>query len=97
MIVERRYRAKLSMSVYKKKRLVYRNDMFVSSIYTKRSKCRDDIKSAIREKLKKSNFFISPRFDYDLVRYSEEASCNTYLRYRIVEEKIHEVKAVISS
>jgi hypothetical protein len=45
--------------------------------------------------LKESDFFISPRVDYDLVRYSQEGSCNTYIRYRIIEEegnllKIHD-------
>ncbi len=81
------YRIKLTIAVYKEKRLVYHNDMLVPSAYERRSECRAHIKKEIQERLRKSNFFISPRIDFDLVRYTNEASCNTYLRYRIIEEK----------
>ncbi|EQA47079.1 hypothetical protein LEP1GSC050_0635 [Leptospira broomii serovar Hurstbridge str. 5399] len=37
-----------------------------------------------------SSFFRSPRPDYDLVRYSDEATCNTFLRYRIVSGSLNE-------
>lgn len=81
-----RFRIKLTVAVYKDKKLVYRNDMLVPSIYQRRSESRAHIKKEIKERLRNSNFFISPRVDFDLVRYTQEASCNTYLRYRIVEE-----------
>lgn len=83
-----RFRIKLTVAVYKDKKLVYRNDMMVPTVYHRRSESRAHIKKEIKERLRNSNFFISPRVDFDLVRYSQEASCNTYLRYRIVEEKI---------
>ncbi len=82
-----RFRIKLTVAVYKDKKLVYRNDMLVPTVYQRRSESRAHIKKEIKERLRNSNFFISPRVDFDLVRYTQEASCNTYLRYRIVEEE----------
>ena len=82
-----KYKVRLTISVYKQKRLVYRNDMLIPTDYKRRSECREYIKSEIKNRLHHSNFFISPRVDYDLVRYTQEASYNTYLRYRIIEEK----------
>lgn len=82
-----RFRIKLTVAVYKDKKLVYRNDMMVPTLYDRRSEARAHIKKEIRDRLRNSNFFISPRVDFDLVRYTQEATCNTYLRYRILEEK----------
>jgi hypothetical protein len=89
-----RFRIKLTVAVYKDKKLVYRNDMLVPTIYNRRSESRAHIKKEIKERLRNSNFFISPRVDFDLVRYTQEASCNTYLRYRIVEEAAARVASV---
>lgn len=88
---EVRFRIKLTVAVYREKKLVYRNDMLVPTLYVRRSEARAHIKREIRERLENSNFFISPRVDFDLVRYTQEASCNTYLRYRIVEEEREKV------
>lgn len=82
-----RFRIKLTVAVYKERKLAYRNDMLVPTFYVRRSEARAHIKKEIKERLGHSNFFISPRVDFDLVRYAQEASCNTYLRYRIVEEE----------
>ena len=81
-----RYRIKLTVAVYREKKLAYRNDMIVPTMYDLRSEARTHIKKEIKERLLGSNFFISPRVDFDLVRYTQEAACNTYLRYRILEE-----------
>lgn len=81
-----RYRVKLTVAVYKEKKLAYRNDMLVPTVYVRRSEARSHVKKEINERLSHSNFFVSPRVDFDLVRYTQEASCNTYLRYRIVED-----------
>ena len=83
---QKRYRIKLTVAVYKDKKLSYRNDMYVPTVYVKRSEARHHVKKEISERLLHSNFFLSPRVDFDLVRYTQEASNNTYLRYRIVEE-----------
>jgi len=85
------FRIKLTVAVYKEKKLAYRNDMVVPTLYVRRSEARAHIKKEIRERLRNSNFFISPRVDFDLVRYTQEASCNTYLRYRILEEEARAV------
>jgi hypothetical protein len=89
-----RFRIKLTVAVYKDKKLVYRNDMLVPTVYQRRSESRAHIKKEIKERLRNSNFFISPRVDFDLVRYTQEASCNTYLRYRIVEEEAARITAI---
>lgn len=82
-----RFRIKLTVAVYKERKLAYRNDMLVPTVYGRRSEARAHIKKEVKERLGNSNFFISPRVDFDLVRYAQEASCNTYLRYRIMEEE----------
>ena len=82
-----RFRIQLTVAVYKNKRLTYKNDMIVPTVYNRRSEARAHIKKEIQDRLKNTDFFISPRVDYDLVRYTNEATCNTYLRYRIVEDK----------
>ena len=81
------YRIKLTVAVYKNKKLVYRNDMLVPTLYKRRSECRAHIRKETQHRLRSANFFLSPRIDFDLVRYTQEASSNTYLRYRIMEEK----------
>ena len=81
------FRIKLTVAVYRDKKLAYRNDMLVPTVYKRRSEARAHIKKELKDRLKNSNFFISPRVDFDLVRYAQEASCNTYLRYRIMEEE----------
>ena len=82
-----KFRIKLTVAVYKSKKLAYRNDMLVPTVYVRRSEARAHIKKELKDRLGNSNFFISPRVDFDLVRYTQEATCNTYLRYRIVEEQ----------
>ncbi len=81
------YRIQLTVAVYKNKKLAYKNEMVVPTWYTRRSEARAHIKKEISKRLKESDFFVSPRVDYDLVRYSNEGSCNTYIRYRIIEEE----------
>ena len=89
----RLYRIKLSVAVYKDKKLSYKNEMIVPTFYSRRSEARNHIKTEIQDRLRHSAYFISPRADYDLVRYTNEASCNTYLRYRIVEQSNLEADA----
>ena len=82
------FRIKLTVAVYRQKKLAYRNNVIVPSTYSRRSEARAHIKKEIKSRLRNSLFFISPRVDFDLVRYTEEATCNTYLRYRILEVEI---------
>lgn len=83
---ETKFRIKLTVAVYQEKKLIYKNDMIVPGGYKRRSEARAHIKKETQDRLQKSHFFRSPRVDFDLVQYSEEASKNTYLRYRIIEE-----------
>jgi len=87
------YQIKLTVAVYREKRLVYRNEMTLPTVYDRRSECRAHVKKEIENRLRNSSFFISPRVDFDLVRYTEEASCNTYLRYRIMERALESIAA----
>ncbi|MCC5814625.1 MAG: hypothetical protein JJT78_07710 [Leptospira sp.] len=65
--------------------LSYKSELLVPTLYGRRSEARAHIKKEIVERLEHSNFFRSPRLDYDLVRYTEEARCNTFLRYSILD------------
>jgi hypothetical protein len=80
------YRIQLTVSVYKEKKLLYKNEILVPSLYTLRSEAREHIRREIRHRMSSDNYFRSPRADYDLVRYEEEATRNTFIRYRITEE-----------
>ncbi len=81
------YRIQLTVAVYKDKKLVFKNELTVPSHYRHRSEAREHIKKEIQSRLEKEHFFRSPRADFDLVRYEEEATRNTYIRYRIIEEE----------
>lgn len=81
------YRIQLTVAVYRNKKLAYKKEVIVPTWYTRKSEARSHIKQDIEKRLKESDFFISPRVDYDLVRYSMEGNCNTYIRYRIIEEE----------
>lgn len=82
-----RYRIKLTVAVYQNRRLVHKNEMIVPTAYKRRSEARAHIHREKKERLQNTNFFVSPRVDFDLVRYTQEATLNTYIRYRIVEER----------
>ncbi|PJZ69241.1 hypothetical protein CH373_14595 [Leptospira perolatii] len=79
------YRIRLTVAIYRNNILSYKNDIVVPSFYPRRNEARAHISREVKERLAHSSFFRSPRPDYDLVRYSEEATCNTFLRYRIVQ------------
>ncbi|MCS7204657.1 MAG: hypothetical protein NZ853_03070 [Leptospiraceae bacterium] len=81
------YRIQLTVAVYKDKKLAYKKEVIVPTWYTRRSEAREHIRKEIERRLKETDFFISPRVDYDLVRYTQEGSVNTYIRYRIIEEE----------
>ncbi|MBE7411347.1 MAG: hypothetical protein L6Q54_01185 [Leptospiraceae bacterium] len=83
---QKKYKIQITVSIYRNGLLSYKNEMTVPSVYNRRSEARGHIKKEIRERLDSSNFFRSTRLDYDLVRYTEEATCNTFIRYCIREE-----------
>ena len=82
----KKYRIQVTVAIYRDSSLSYKNEFIVPTIYMRRSEARGHIKKEIQERLEHSMFFRSSRPDYDLVRYTEETSCNTYLRYIVLEE-----------
>jgi hypothetical protein len=82
---EKKYKILITVAIYREGILSYKSELMVPSVYERRSEARSHIKKEIRERLMHSNFFRSPRLDYDLVRYTEEATCNTFLRYSILD------------
>lgn len=79
------YQIQLCIGVYRDGKLVYQNEMKVPVRYPDSVQARRHIESDIEYRLNHSLFFRSPRPDYDIVKYSEEATCNTYLRYSVLE------------
>lgn len=84
---ENTYKILITVAIYRDGILSYKSELLVPSLYGRRTEARAHIKKEISERLMHSNFFRSPRLDYDLVRYTEEARCNTFLRYSIVDMK----------
>ena len=85
-VIHKKYKILLTVAIYRAGALSYKNDVFVPTVYGRRSEARGHIKKEIKERIANSNFFRSPRLDFDLVRYTEEATCNTFIRYTIKEE-----------
>lgn len=82
---EKKYKIMITVAIYREGILSYKSELLVPSLYKRRSEARAHIKKEIKDRLDHSNFFRSPRLDYDLVRYTEEAKCNTFLRYSILD------------
>ncbi|RME90381.1 MAG: hypothetical protein D6767_06955 [Candidatus Hydrogenedentota bacterium] len=81
------YRIKLIVSIEKNGKFTSRNEILVPSFYRYLDEARADIEEDIRHRLRTSYYFRSQRVGYDLVRYSREASLNTYMAYRIIPIK----------
>ncbi|WCL48205.1 hypothetical protein [Leptospira sp. GIMC2001] len=82
---EKKYKILITVAIYREGILSYKSELLVPNLYNRRTEARGHIKKEISERLLHSNFFRSPRLDYDLVRYTEEATCNTFLRYSIMD------------
>ena len=82
---EKKYKILITVAIYREGILSYKSELLVPNLYNRRTEARGHIKKEISERLQHSNFFRSPRLDYDLVRYTEEATCNTFLRYAIMD------------
>lgn len=88
------YRIKLIVSIEKDGKFTSRNEILVPSFYTYLDDARADIREDIDHRLKTSFYFRSQRVGYDLVRYSREASLNTYMAYRIIPVKTKQPSAL---
>lgn len=84
-IQDKKYKVLITVAIYRSGILSYKSELMVPSLYLRRTEARAHIKREISERLEYSQFFRSPRLDYDLVRYTEEATCNTFLRYSIMD------------
>ena len=82
------YQIKLTVAVYKQKKSIYRNEIVVSTKYKNKMQASKHIQQEIERRLRNSFFFLSPHPDYDIVKYSDLASCNTYLKYKIIEKLV---------
>jgi hypothetical protein len=82
---DKKYKVLITVAIYRSGILSYKSELLIPSMYMRRSEARSHIKKEISERLEYSQFFRSPRLDYDLVRYTEEATCNTFLRYSILD------------
>jgi len=80
------YQIRLKVSVTKNGKIVYRNDQIVPNLYVNtREKALEHIRHEIDMRLKKAFFFLCPNQDYDIVKYQEEATMNTFLKFGIIE------------
>ncbi len=82
-IAQKYYRVQVTVAIYREGNLSYKSEILSPAQFNKRTEAREHIRTEIRERLEHSMFFRSTRLDYDLVRYTEESTCNTYLRYSI--------------
>lgn len=81
--LQRKYRVQVTVAIYRGGSLSYKSEIVSPAFYERRQDAREHIRQEIRERLAHSKFFRSTRLDYDLVRYTEEGTCNTFLRYSI--------------
>jgi len=82
------YRIKLIIAIEKNHHFTYNNEMLVPVVYHTLQEAETHIQNDISKRLNESMYFRSQKTGYDLVLYSETASSNTYLAYRIVPVKL---------
>lgn len=81
----KKYKVLQTLAVYRSGELSYKSSVATPYSFEKRKEARFYIEKEIENRLNFSYFFRSNRYEYDLVKYSEEASINTYIRYSIQE------------
>lgn len=86
------FRIKLVVSLEKENAIKTRNELLIPGVYENLHDALKDIQLDISRRLSNSLYFRSTKFGYDLVKYSNLASVNTYLSYRIVPVKAREKK-----
>jgi hypothetical protein len=82
------FQIKLTVAVFKRRKIIYKNEIIVSTKYRRKLQAQKHIQQEIERRLRNSYFFLSPHPDYDIVKYSDMASCNTYLKYKIIEKLV---------
>ncbi len=90
------YQIKLIVSIEKNQIIDCKNDFLVPTIYKQVKEAQFHIIMDVEHRLADSMYFRSPKKGYDLIRYSREASVNTYLTYRIIPKPGKKTKHIKS-
>ncbi|MDH5717760.1 MAG: hypothetical protein OEZ22_08990 [Spirochaetia bacterium] len=82
--IYRGYRVKLIVAVERDNMIKTRNQIIVPKVYDTLEEAQAHVEMDLKYRLSDSLYFRSQKLGYALVRYSREASLNTYISYRIV-------------
>ena len=78
------YRIKMIVAIEKDNVITYKNELIVPVLYEDIESAQKHITGDIHKRLYESMYFRSQKTGFDLVRYSNTATSNTYIAYRIV-------------
>lgn len=84
------YKIKLVIAVERRSTFWHKNEFMVPTVYSNIDQAKEHICHDIDHRLQESMFFRSQKIGFDLVKYTQEASVNTYLGYRIIPIKLSE-------
>ncbi|MDH5720918.1 MAG: hypothetical protein OEZ13_09955 [Spirochaetia bacterium] len=82
--ISERYKIKLIVAVEKNSTIGTRNEILIPRVYHSLEEARENIEMDIKSRLKNNMYFRSQKLGYELVRYSQTASVNTYITYRVM-------------
>lgn len=81
------YRIKLLIAVEKNGEMQNKNEIILPSSYSEFREAYFDIEMDIKNRLRTQNYFRTTRAGFNLVRYTECATRNTFIAYRILLKK----------
>lgn len=87
------YRVKIQYSLQMEERFWRSNEFVFPKTFASIGEAQKKIKQDIRERLDNSYFFRSYIHGYELVHYSQMASRNTYISYKIIPARAREKPA----
>ena len=82
--IEKTYRVNIIILIEKNNKIDTVKEYLDPNFYTNKEDAQNYIQQDINYKLQYSLFFRSQKQGFDLVKYSKEASVNTYILYEIV-------------
>jgi hypothetical protein len=83
------YKIKMIIAIEKDNIFAYRNELIVPVLYNDISEAQAHVTRDIDRRLKDSMYFRSQKTGFDLVRYGNTATSNTYIAYRILPISSH--------
>ncbi|MDH4199805.1 MAG: hypothetical protein OEV66_05415 [Spirochaetia bacterium] len=83
------YKIKMIIAIEKENIFAYRNELIVPVVYQDISEAQAHVTKDIDRRLRDSMYFRSQKMGFDLVRYGETATSNTYIAYRILPITSH--------